>query len=121
MIKSEYFLDDGTTIMVGFGTDASKLDLESTEQVQGIMNQWRDDITVLDCDGHDWTNDKWSGQTWATVKSGQFIDGWSNFHDTDTRLYFAGADYAKGWNGVCVDGAIETGITAARRVLRELA
>lgn len=33
----------------------------------------------------------------------------------------SGADYSKGWSGVCVDGAIETGITAARRVLRELA
>lgn len=121
MIKSEYFLDDGTTIMVGFGTDATEIDLHDREQVQTIMNQWRDDITVLDCDGHDWTNDRWSGQTWATVKSGQFIDGWSKFHSTDTRMYFAGADYAKGWNGVCVDGAIETGITTARRVLRELA
>lgn len=120
MIKSEYFLDDGSTIMVGFGADAGALDLKDKDRVQEIINQWRDDITVLDCDGHDWTNDQWSGQTWATLKSGQFIDGWSHFHDTASQMYFAGADYAKGWNGVCVDGAIETGITTARRVLREV-
>ncbi|WP_137824333.1 NAD(P)/FAD-dependent oxidoreductase [Brevibacterium sp. 2SA] len=120
MIKSEYFLDDGTTIMVGFGGDHTAIDLTDTDQVQEIMRQWRDDIVVLAADGHDWVADQWSGQTWATLKSGQFIDGWSRFADTDTAMYFAGADYAKGWNGVVVDGAIETGITTARRVLAEV-
>lgn len=121
MMKSEYFLEDGTTILVGFGPDHTRIDLRDVAQVQGIVDQWRPDLTVLESDGHDWCADRWSGQTWATIRSGQFIEGWSAFHDTDTRLYFAGADMAKGWNGVVVDGAIETGITTARRVLRELA
>ncbi|MDN5795611.1 MAG: FAD-dependent oxidoreductase [Intrasporangium sp.] len=120
MTKSEYFLDDGTTILVGFGPDHTKINLQDTAQVQQILRQWRPDLTVVDCDGHDWCADPWSGETWATVKSGQFTDGWHHFHNTDSRLYFAGADFAKGWNGVVVDGAIEMGITAARRVLREL-
>ena len=34
MIKSEYFLDDGTTIMVGFGNDHTAIDLTDTDQVQ---------------------------------------------------------------------------------------
>lgn len=120
MMKAEYFLDDGTTIFVGFGPDHTAIDLQDVAQVQQIVNQWRPDLTVLESDGHDWCADRWSGQTWATIRSGQFIEGWSTFHDTDTRLYFAGADIAKGWNGVVVDGAIETGITTARRVLTEL-
>lgn len=120
MTKSEYFLDDGTTILVGFGPDHTKIDLRDREQVQQVMRQWIPDLTVVESDGHDWCADRWSGQTWATIKSGQFTDGWHHFNETSSRLYFAGADIAKGWNGVVVDGAIETGITTARRVLREL-
>ncbi|MDN5762180.1 MAG: FAD-dependent oxidoreductase [Microlunatus sp.] len=120
LIRSEYFLDDDTTILVGFGPDHTRIDLQDSEAVQEVIRRWRPDLTVLDCDGHDWVADRWSGQTWATPRSGQFTDGWHHFRETGTRLHFAGADIAKGWNGVVVDGAIETGITAARRVLAEL-
>lgn len=121
MTKAEYFLDDDTTILVGFGADHTAIDLTDTAQVQEILRQWDPEITVVDSGGHDWSADQWSGQTWATIRSGQFINGWSTFLDTDSALYFAGADYAKGWNGVVVDGAIESGITTARRVHRETA
>lgn len=121
MTKAEYFLDDGTTILVGFGADHTAIDLNDKDQVQQILNQWDPELTVVECGGHDWSADEWSGQTWATIRSGQFIEGWSMFLDTDSALYFAGADYAKGWNGVVVDGAIESGITTARRVHRETA
>lgn len=120
MTKSEYFMEDGNTILVGFGPDHTKIDLHDVEQVQELLSRWRPELEVLEVDGFDWSADKWSGQTWASTKSGQFTDGWHHFHNTDSRLYFAGADIAKGWNGVVVDGAIETGITTARRVLAEL-
>lgn len=121
LLRSEKFLDEeDATILVGFGSDHTAIDLENVESAQQAINVWRDDLTVLDCGGHDWVADTWSGQTWATLKSGQFFNGWSNFHTTDTRLRFAGADYAKGWNGVVVDGAIESGIVTARRLITEL-
>lgn len=120
MIKSEYFLDDDTTIMVGFGSDHTQINLQDVEQVQELVSRWRPDLEVVETDGYDWVADKWSGETWATIRSGQFTDGWHHFHHTDSRLYFAGADIAKGWNGVVVDGALETGITTARRVMHEL-
>lgn len=120
MMKSEYFTDDGATILVGFGPDHSRIDLHDTEQVQQIVNQWRPDLQVLASDGHDWVADRWTGSTWATIKSGQFTDGWHHFHETTDRMYFAGSDIAEGWNGVCVDGAIETGLGTARRVLRDV-
>jgi monoamine oxidase len=41
------------------------------------------------------------------------------FQQSDTRLKFAGADYASGWNGVVVDGAIESGIKTARALINE--
>ena len=119
LIRSEYFLDDGTTILVGFGSDHNRLDLNDIEAVQEVVSQWRPDLKVVDATGHDWVADPWSGQAWATLKSGQFINGWSLFRGSDTRLRFAGADWAEGWNGVVVDGAIETGITTARDLIDE--
>ncbi|SJN28181.1 amine oxidase [Microbacterium esteraromaticum] len=120
LVRSEYFLEDDTTIMVGFGPDHTAIDLDDKTQVQELLNRWRPDLEVLECTGHDWAADRWSGQTWATPRSGQFLEGWSLFRGTDTRLRFAGADWATGWNGVVVDGAIETGITTARGLINEL-
>ncbi len=119
MTRSEYFLDDGTTILVGFGPDRTKIDWNDTAQIQRIISQWRDDLEVIEATSHDWGGDKWTGQTWATPRSGQFLEGWSLFRGTESRLRFAGADWAKGWNGVVVDGAIEMGITTARDLIAE--
>ncbi|ETD31770.1 NAD(P)/FAD-dependent oxidoreductase [Williamsia sp. D3] len=122
LLRSEYFLDDeDTTILVGFGSDHNAIDLQDVDSAQKAINVWRDDLKVLDCGGHDWVADKWSGQTWATLRSGQFFDGWSNFLSSDSRLRFAGADFARGWNGVVVDGAIESGIVTARSLINEFA
>ncbi|PVY31793.1 FAD-dependent oxidoreductase [Williamsia muralis] len=122
LLRSEYFLDDeDATILVGFGSDHNAIDLQDGDSAQKALNVWRDDLKVLDCGGHDWVADKWSGQTWATLRSGQFFDGWSNFLSSDSRLRFAGADFARGWNGVVVDGAIESGIVTARSLIREFA
>jgi monoamine oxidase len=119
LIRSEYFRDDDTTILVGFGPDHTKIDLDDAAAVQEIVRRWRPDLEVIESTGHDWGADKWSGQTWATPRSGQFTEGWSLFRGTDTRLRFAGADWAEGWNGVVVDGAIETAITTARALIDE--
>ncbi len=119
LIRSEYFLDDDSTILVGFGPDHTRLNLEDAAAVQDVIRLWRPDLEVIESTGHDWAADKWSGQTWATPRSGQFTRGWSLFRGTESRLRFAGADWAKGWNGVVVDGAIETGITTARALIQE--
>ncbi len=121
LLRSEYFLDEeDATILVGFGSDHTAIDLSDVASAQKAVDVWAAGLEVLDCGGHDWVADEWSGQTWATLRSGQFFNGWKAFHNTDTRLRFAGADFAKGWNGVVVDGAIETGIRTARTLLRDL-
>ena len=120
LMRSEKFLDDeNATILVGFGSDHTAIELDDIASAQKAINVWRDDLEVIDCGGHDWVADQWSGQTWATLKSGQFFNGWSLFQQSDTRLRFAGADYASGWNGVVVDGAVESGIKAARSLITE--
>ncbi|MGN7133101.1 NAD(P)/FAD-dependent oxidoreductase [Rhodococcoides corynebacterioides] len=121
LLRSEYFLEDeDATILVGFGSDHTAIDLDDVASAQKAVDVWDAGLAVLDCGGHDWVADRWSGQTWATLRSGQFFEGWKSFHTKRTRLRFAGADFAKGWNGVVVDGAIETGITTARGIIDDL-
>ena len=120
LLRSEKFLEDeDATILVGFGSDHNAIVLDDIASAQKAINVWRDDLEVIDCGGHDWVADQWSGQTWATLKSGQFFNGWSHFQESSTRLHFAGADFASGWNGVVVDGAIESGIKTARKLIAE--
>lgn len=118
MTRSEYFLPDDTTILVGFGSDHGDLDLEDVAQVQQVMQAWIPDIEVIDCTGHDWAADRWTGQTWATPRRGQFSGARQEFMDASGRLRFAGSDWARGWNSF-VDGAIETGITTARSIIAD--
>lgn len=120
VFRSEFFMDDDTTICVGFGSHHDRVDLNDPAHGQEIVDQWRPDLEVVDCTGHDWVADKWSGQAWATLRSGQFTNGWHHFRTTDSSLRFAGADWANGWRGVVVDGAIETGLSVAREVIRDV-
>lgn len=120
MIRSEFFMDDDTTILVGFGADHSNVDINDVADGQRIMDTWGLDVEVVDCTGHDWVKDKWTQQAWATPRKGQVLNGWSHFINSDGPLHFAGADFAPGWRGVVVDGALQSGIITARRVIDQL-
>lgn len=120
LVRSEYFLDDDTTILVGFGSDHDTIDLEDVAQVQELVARWVPDVEVVDSTGHDWGADEWTGQTWATLRKGQFTGARREFMDATGRLRFAGSDWALGWNSF-VDGAIETGIRTARAISAEAA
>src|SRR5699024_11512869 len=98
----------------------SALDLNDTAVAQEIVNQFNPEREVVDAAGHDWVADKWSGQAWGTLRAGQFSDGWDNFKDTGTRMFFAGTEWAQGWRGVCIDGALQSGMTTARRIIQDM-
>lgn len=112
VLRSEYFLDDDTTICVGFGPDHAALDVTDLAAVDAVVKQWDPDLEVIDATTHDWVEDRWSGQTWTTPKSGQFVQARPQDLGED-RLVLAGSDWAAGWNSF-IDGAIETGYRAAR-------
>lgn len=112
VFRSEYFLDDDTTICVAFGADHTALDPANIDAFDAVVKAWDPSLEVVDVAMHDWVDDEWSGQTWTTPKSGQFVQ--TRPHDLgDDRLVLAGSDWAAGWNSF-VDGAIETGYRAAR-------
>jgi monoamine oxidase len=70
---------------------------------------------VVEVTGHDWCADEFARGTWSVFRPGQLTGALGALQAPHGRVVFAGADLANGWNGF-LDGAIESGLTAARTV-----
>ena len=123
VLKSEYpgELPDGTahTVLVGFGADHAALDLDDLAAVQAAVDRIRPGLTVLAATGHNWIADPLAGTTWATHRPGQLTDLHTELQQPAGALHFATSDNADLWGGF-IDGAIESGLREARRVIDAL-
>lgn len=117
--QAEYKVD-GDTIVVGFGPDATKIDITDRAAVEAGLRQWLPDVEVVAIETHDWVRDTYSQQTWPMLRPGQLTGALSELQRPEGRIRLAGSDYASGWAGF-IDGAIESAKRTSRRVLAELA
>ncbi|WP_314195933.1 NAD(P)/FAD-dependent oxidoreductase [uncultured Arthrobacter sp.] len=117
-VQAEYD-QDGNTILVAFGPDTARLDPADIRQVQAAIDLLVPDLDVLDVASHDWTGDPLSGETWPMHRTGFLTESLGSFQQPHGPLLFAGSDYANGWGGF-IDGAIESGLEAARTILNGL-
>lgn len=116
--QAEYRVD-GDTIVVGFGPDATKIDITDRAAVEAGLRQWLPDIEVVAIETHDWVHDTYSQQTWPMLRPGQLTGALAELQRPEGTVRLAGSDYAEGWAGF-IDGAIESAKRTARRVLNEL-
>lgn len=114
MTGYEYTID-GDSILIGFGPNSADLDINDVEAVQAAVRQWLPDIELLEVQGHDWTADPLSGETWSMLRTGQ-LDDIEELARPEGRVQLIGSDYAFGWNGH-IDGALETARRAAHRIV----
>jgi monoamine oxidase len=112
------FWDEDSTVIVAYNLDGS-LAIDDTETVEDALAVWFPGIRVEGTAGHDWTEDPLTRQTWGMLRPGQLSECLEAAHENGGRLVFAGSDLAAGWAGF-IDGAIESGMVAARRVDRML-
>jgi monoamine oxidase len=113
--QSEYTVD-GDTLLVAFGPDAVRLRPDDVDAVTKALAVWRPDIEVVDVVGHDWVADRFSRETWPMLRPGQ-LRQLQALQQPQGRVHLAGSDYGTGWAGF-IDGAIESGLNTARRLLR---
>ena len=106
---------DGDTLYTAFGCDASLLDPTDPSAVAAAIRELIPDLHVVDVFGHDWTRDEFSRGTWAAHRPGQISRYLTELQRPEGRVVLAGADIADGWSGF-IDGAIESGLSAARVV-----
>jgi len=113
--QSEY-IHDGKTYVIGFGPDAHAIDPTDARAVQTVLNRLAPGLMVIDCAGHNWVDDEFSGETWPMHRSGFLTSSLAALQAPIGRIHLAGSDVAAGWGGF-IDGAIESGMTAARRIV----
>ena len=65
----EYALD-GDTIAVGFGPDASRIDVEDPAAVQAQLERLVPGAEVVAVASHNWVDDPLSGETWPMHRTG---------------------------------------------------
>lgn len=118
VVKSE-FVGEDASILVGFGPDHAAMDFSDITDVQAALGVWRDDLEVLEVTAHDWMADPLTGTTWQMFRPGQLTENLAELQHPQGTLHFATSDNANLWGGF-IDGAIESGLRAARRIKSEL-
>lgn len=114
---TEHEHDDGTRL-VAYGPPVG-LDITDNDEVQAALRRLLPKAEVVSATGYQWTEDPYSKGTWAFWRPGQVTRGLRAMQASEGSLFFANSDIANGWRGF-VDGAIESGLVAARNVRRHL-
>jgi monoamine oxidase len=103
-------------LLAGFSSPPHGVDAADRATVAAAIGDLLPEAEVVAVDTHDWEADPWSRGTWMVPRPGRLSTGWSEVQAPHGRIAFAGADIATRWVG-WIDGAIESGLRAARQVL----
>jgi monoamine oxidase len=115
MAWTEQVLDKQRSLIVGYGLDADRIDIDDHEALERAMRAFLPEVSIVDSCGHDWRNDPWARETWAVFKPGQITRYEHTMCEPEGRLFIAGSATARRWPGF-IDGAIESGGRVASEV-----
>ena len=118
-VQAEYIDHDSTTL-VCFGPDAAAIDVDDPIAAQRHLDSLVPGLEVLEIAGHNWIDDEHSRSTWPMHYTGYLTGSLAELQRPEGRIRLAGSDFANGWGGF-IDGAIESGLDAARAVAHQLA
>ncbi|GGV83891.1 flavin monoamine oxidase family protein [Streptomyces massasporeus] len=104
-------------LYIAFSTDPG-LDPTNTAQVKKAVQQLGVNLDIIGVKAHDWGRDPYARGGWAFRKPKQLTTLYPEVTYTSGRLSFASGDIANGWSGY-IDGAIESGLRAARQAAGE--
>jgi monoamine oxidase len=113
-------LPDGSQLVFAFGPDAARVPPGDEQSVRAAMDEMLPaGARIEEVAAHDWWTDEFSRGTWSAFRPGQ-LASLPALQAPEGRVVLAGGDVATGWNGT-MDGAIESGLVAARSVATMLA
>lgn len=123
VLKADFYCTDEEgndyTILVGFGPDHTRIDLDDLPAMQAAVDVFRPGITITEVEAHDWMTDPLSLTTWMTHRPGQLTRDLVELQDPHGAIHFATSDNANLWGGF-IDGAIESGLRESRRIIDAL-
>lgn len=118
LLQTEY-QDADSTIIIGFGSSDSLLDINDQDAVASAVKKFIPDADVISTAGYDWNNDPFSDGSWPAFRTNE-LKRISDLQQNINNLFFAGAITASGWYQF-IDGAIESGLRESRKVKEYLA
>lgn len=123
VLKADFTCTDDAgkdyTILVGFGPDHTRIDLDDLAGMQAAVDAFRPGITITEVEAHDWMTDPLSLTTWMTHRPGQLTRDLAELQEPHGAIHFATSDNANLWGGF-IDGAIESGLRESRRIIDAL-
>ncbi|MGY1604707.1 flavin monoamine oxidase family protein [Geodermatophilus sp. SYSU D00815] len=115
VVQTWELLDDGRQLVFAFGPDAARVPPADERAVRAAIGELLPPgAAVEEIAAHDWWTDEFSRGTWSMFRPGQHA-ALPALQAPEGRVVLAGGDVASGWNGT-MDGAIESGLRAARTV-----
>ncbi len=102
------------TLLVGFGSNSSAIDLYDKAAVQASIRDYLPGVEIESTLVYDWLQDPYSRGTWASYKPGWMSRYYHAIQQDKGRVLFASGDHGDGWRGF-IDGAIAAGSKAAAR------
>ncbi|GAA3285556.1 NAD(P)/FAD-dependent oxidoreductase [Paenarthrobacter aurescens] len=117
-VQAEY-IDQETTTLVCFGPDAGAVDTADVRAAQQHIDALVPGLKVLEVAGHNWVADEYARSTWPMHYTGFLTRYLAELQQPEGRIRLAGSDIANGWGGF-IDGAIESGLDAARQTASAL-
>jgi monoamine oxidase len=118
--QGEYPEDGDAIVAMAFGPDAGAVDTTDRAAAQDVIRRLLPQARVTAIEGHDWVADPYAGETWPMHRPGYLTGSLAALQAGDGPIRFAGSDVASGWGGF-IDGAIESGMREARRIIEERA
>ncbi|MGY1665815.1 flavin monoamine oxidase family protein [Geodermatophilus sp. SYSU D00696] len=119
VVTSWELLDDGRHLLFALGPDAARVPPGDEGAVRAAFEELLPAGARIEAvTAHDWCTDEFSRGTWATARPGR-LAALPALQAPEGRVVLAGGDHASGWTGT-MDGAIESGLVAARTVRRLL-
>lgn len=115
-----YSTPGARTMLVGFGAQASALNINDDEAVQRAMDQVLPGTRVIAATGYAWHADPYALGTYANFRPGAITRSYEATLQDHGRVILGVGDFGEGWRGF-IDGAIGAGFSAAQRVNRLLA
>ena len=110
-LDTELLLDGDEQLLIGFGTDATRVTPDDLGAVQRELEEILPGYEALAATAHDWLADEYAGGTWAIHRPGWYTTHHAEMQRPDGSVLLAGSDLANGWAGF-IDGAIESGLRA---------
>ena len=117
-LDTETLYPDGTQLLIGFGPDAESCDATNLSSVQRQLDEILPGYEALAATAHNWLADEFSRGTWAIHRPGWYTRHHAEMQRPEGAVIFAGSDLADGWAGF-IDGAIESGLRAGARAVRQ--